>query len=509
MSGEVAALSASLERELKLCAPGDFELPAMAGALPGLSDGPPVRLELDATYFDTADLVLARAGATVRYRRGESGPPWTVKLPQRTHGAELTRRELRFDGAPDTVPSAARDVLRAYLRSRPLRPVARLHTDRTCVPLLDEAGTRLAELVDDHVSAYHGRRLTGAFREVELELTATHHTGRLQRAALRRLTAAGCHAAAPRPKLVQALGDPATAPAELTITPLGDDPSVSELIRHALSTSVDRLLRHDAGMRLGDDPEDVHQFRVAARTLRSNLKTFAPVLDPEWADALRTELGWLGTEAGRVRDLDVLGQRLHRLTECLGTDDAAAAELLLQRITDEGEQARPLALAALRCHRYDSLLDALVEATATPALADPSKVDVPAGDFLRRVARKQVRRLHRTVAALSDPPTDHELHLVRIQAKRTRYAIEAARPVIGAPAAHHAAELAHLQDVLGDLHDSTVAVQWLRQTAHDQPTTALAAGQLIAAEYAEQARLRRQLPDGWHAVDNKKLRLWL
>lgn len=140
------------------------------------------------------------------------------------------------------MPSAASDVLCAYLRSRPLSPVARLHTDRTCVPLFDEDGTRLAELVDDHVSAYHDQHPTRAFREVELELAATHHTRRLQRAALRRLTAAGCHAAPPRPKLVQALGDPATAPAELIITPLGDDPSVSELIRHGLSTSVDRLL---------------------------------------------------------------------------------------------------------------------------------------------------------------------------------------------------------------------------------------------------------------------------
>lgn len=98
-------MSASLEHELKRAAPGDFELPAMDGALPGLSDGPPVRTELDATYFDTADLVLARAGATVRYRRGEPGPPWTVKLPQRTHGAALTRRELRFAATRTPCPA--------------------------------------------------------------------------------------------------------------------------------------------------------------------------------------------------------------------------------------------------------------------------------------------------------------------------------------------------------------------------------------------------------------------
>jgi hypothetical protein len=88
-------------------------------------------------------------------------------------------------------------------------------------------------------------------------LIATRHTGRLQRAALRRLTAAGCRAGLPQPKLVQVLGDRATAPPELIVTPLGPEPSVVELIRHSLAASLDRLLRHDAGVRLGDDPEDV------------------------------------------------------------------------------------------------------------------------------------------------------------------------------------------------------------------------------------------------------------
>jgi hypothetical protein len=143
------------------------------------------------------------------------------------------------------------------VRCRGCPTVARLHTDRTCVPLLGEDGTRLAELVDDLVSAYDDHRRTRAFREVELELIATRHTGRLQRAALRRLTAAGCRAGLPQPKLVQVLGDRATAPPELIVTPLGPEPSVVELIRHSLAASLDRLLRHDAGVRLGDDPEDV------------------------------------------------------------------------------------------------------------------------------------------------------------------------------------------------------------------------------------------------------------
>jgi CYTH domain len=246
--------TAQVERELKLLAPQDFELPAMAGALPGLTDGPHVHAELDATYYDTKTLALARTGVTLRYRSGEPGPAWTVKLPERTAGSSLTRLEVRFDGDPDTVPSGARDLVRAYLRSRRLRPVARLHTQRTCVPLLDADGIPAAELVDDLVATFEGEQQTGVFHEVELELTGTHRPRRLQGAAVQRLAAAGCTTEAPRPKLVRALGARADAPADVTVAPLDADPSVLDLIRHAVAVSVDRLIRHDAGVRLGRRP---------------------------------------------------------------------------------------------------------------------------------------------------------------------------------------------------------------------------------------------------------------
>jgi len=117
--------------------------------------------------------------------------------------------------------------------------------------------------------------------------------------------------------------------------------------------------------------------------------------------------------------------------------------------------------------------------------------------------------LDRVVAKVSDPPSDADLHAVRIQAKRTRYAIEAARPVIGASAAEHAAAIAAVQDVLGDFHDSTVMVDWLREAASVRPVCGLAAGQLLAAQRAEQRRLRHRVHHVWRTAADAKLRDWL
>ena len=63
-------------------------------------------------------------------------------------------------------------------------------------------------------------------------------------------------------------------------------------------------------VRLGEDPEDIHQFRVATRRLRSDLRTFAELFPTEWVAGLRAELAWIGDRIGPVRDTDVLAGRL-------------------------------------------------------------------------------------------------------------------------------------------------------------------------------------------------------
>ena len=65
---------------------------------------------------------------------------------------------------------------------------------------------------------------------------------------------------------------------------------VGEVVREALRDSVDRFFEHEAGIRSGAEPEDVHQARVATRRLRSDAKTFSHFLDAAWTAELRAEL---------------------------------------------------------------------------------------------------------------------------------------------------------------------------------------------------------------------------
>src|SRR5207237_8156663 len=99
---------------------------------------------------------------------------------------------------------------------------------------------------------------------------------------------AGSGALDSNPNGVRALGWRALEPPDVTaVRRLGPSPSAGDVIRTALSASVARLIAHDRGVRLGDDPEDVHQARVATRRLRSDLRTFHSLLDSDCTQALR------------------------------------------------------------------------------------------------------------------------------------------------------------------------------------------------------------------------------
>ena len=166
------AAESNVEREAKLLAPPGLAIPDLNGLVPTATAGLLPVQRLDATYYDTADLRLARSGITMRHRGGESGPPWTVKLPEDDRGSDLVRREIRFEGPVDQVPNAAADLVLASTRALALEPVASLTTVRRPVEIRSGDGDLLAEVVDDTVSVSHNQNPTGWFREVEVELHA-------------------------------------------------------------------------------------------------------------------------------------------------------------------------------------------------------------------------------------------------------------------------------------------------------------------------------------------------
>src|SRR5438093_2185470 len=180
-----------LEREVKLGAGPAFHLPDLQGVVQGVAVAPPATLRLETVYYDTPDLRLARWGVSLRRRAGEG---WTLKLSPSQSGAVLERDEITFQGGTKP-PKQALDVVRAYVRRSELVPVARLSTIRKRVRLVDAAGARVAEVVDDEVSVRDGRRVAARFREIEVEVsTLSNGTNGMVDSLVTRLRGAGAGA---------------------------------------------------------------------------------------------------------------------------------------------------------------------------------------------------------------------------------------------------------------------------------------------------------------------------
>jgi inorganic triphosphatase YgiF len=211
-----------VEIEQKFDVDPDFRRPDFAGLRARLRDAgaddaevaavtaaAPVRHQLRATYFDTADGRLAAAKITLRRRTGGADEGWHLKLPRDRSAAGVSSRlEVHAPLAEGSteVPGRLAARVAEITGGRPLAPIATLDTERTVVTVTGRDGRLLAEIADDVVTA---RRLTGTsgplrWREVEVEVPSPAPA--LQRAAADLLFAAGARPAAHGSKLGRLLG---------------------------------------------------------------------------------------------------------------------------------------------------------------------------------------------------------------------------------------------------------------------------------------------------------------
>jgi CHAD domain-containing protein len=483
---------AHVEVERKYEAGSDYVMPSFE-ELEGVAEVTCLEEDLDAAYFDTADLRLARAGTGLRRRVGGADTGWHLKLPRVGDARTELRRPL--GRAARSVPRPLADLVAAYVRGEPLVPVARVRTHRRISRLVGLGGTVLAEIADDDVQ---GEAVAGgaiAWREVEAELVSGDD--RLLDAIDRALRAAGARASAADSKLARVLGDPASSPDDRTV---GEKSSAGDVVVAYVASHVDALLAADPAVRQ-DLPDAVHKMRVATRRLRSALATSRPVLDRSVTDPLRDELKWLAGLLSPVRDTEVIREQLRcRVDE---QPPALVTGPVRRRIdrTLRAEHTRALkrALPELKSARYFRLLDTLDVVAAGRAL-DGKRSAKPAEKQIARQVGKAHRRMARRLdAALAQPtPRDEDLHEVRKAAKRVRYAAESAEPVFRGAADALAKQMEQVQDVLGEHQDSVVTRDVLRRLAREAEAAgepSFTYGRLHALEESRGERAQRAFLD--------------
>ncbi len=281
--------------------------------------------------------------------------------------------------------------------------------------------------------------------------------------------------------------------------PLSREPGARRL-REMIEEQRLSLLTHDPGARLGEDPENLHQHRVAARRTRAFLRAALAYLDPLWLRTLADPLDELGEATGPVRDLDVLLEHVRDELRALEEADEAGGQRLVARLELELDTARRKLLDALDKDGYRILLGRLRH---PPRLASGVEA-VP----LERIARKEFRRLIQAVDGLGKHPSEAAIHKLRIKLKRARYAAELSAPT-GDVGRRFLADAKTLQDLLGEHQDAVVAEERLRATtvADAQTAAAFVAGRLAERQRTRRARVKERLPAAWKRLRKSGTRL--
>ncbi|MCW2766497.1 MAG: domain containing protein [Nocardioides sp.] len=486
----------------------DQPVPDLSG-LPGVvAVGSPQSFELCATYFDTPDLALTRAGVSLRRRTGGADEGWHLKIPSGQGRDEI---RLPLARAQRTVPAELRRMTLGWTRHADLVVIATVVTQRTTYALLDDDARPLAEFADDRVTATpEGSTEPIAWREWELELV----TGkpRLLKAADKLCREAGVPPSDCPRKIVRALGE--RAPVPLRIGKVGPGRPAGRVLQSRLVEQVVELLRHDSEIRRGL-PVGVHQARVVCRRLRGALATYRPLVERDVTDPIRAELQWVQRVLGDARDAHVVRARLRALV-----DQEEVVIGPVRRRLDQTYRARSRAAGAvvtemLASDRYLALLDELERLAAAPPWTD--EADRPATALLRKRIYKDWKRLSRRVDALDGTRGDRSahndaVHGVRKAAKRLRYALEVVEPVWGEQTRPMHKLAKATTQVLGERQDTVVARQDLLSIAAGataERENTLTYGRLHHREEVVADKQEHRFADLWGAASKRKPTAWL
>lgn len=484
--------------------------------------------KLSDTYLDTEDWRLYRAGYALRVRRVEEGkqPLEATMKSLDSVGASADgvsglrrRREIsaRVESAEPgelvRAPGALGDHLRSLLGPARLRPIFAVNTHRSAYGLTLH-GTRLGEVVLDETEIPLGDGEEPArLRRVEVELDANaEETTELERfvEGLR----AECRLSPATSSKYEAgifthkLAPP--GPPELGPTAVDETLTLGEAGFAVLRGQFSAFLAHEPGTRIGEDPEELHDMRVASRRMRAAMKIFAGAL-PRAFGELQEEVKWIAGALGEVRDLDVQLDQLETWISEADPEDREALGAIRGVLTQRREAARAGMLRALDSGRYSRLIETLTSLLGRGPEPDPPNAEKPVLAAAPALIRKLHKKVRKTGDRLEEGSPGEEYHELRKKAKRLRYALEFLADVYGKPAKNLVTALKALQDVLGDHQDAEVAIAHLRELSegggrdHELPPRAVFAMGAIAHRYEMQlGGLRAEFPKAYGEIKGRR-----
>ena len=251
------------------------------------------------------------------------------------------------------------------------------------------------------------------------------------------------------------------------------------------------------------DAEALHQMRVALRRLRAAISLFSDAVSDDRVNTIKTELRWLAREFGPARDLDTLLIEVLKPLRKQHANEPGLVSISKMFVRERLKSYRRAQEAVQSAQFRTLVLDTAewVEAgpwsTSEDSLMRARRempIEIRAAEQLSR-RRKKIMRRGAKIGDLSP----EQLHRLRIQGKKTRYAAEFFSSVYSGKKSKKRSKkvlssLTQLQNCLGGINDIVTRKALFAEiianpkrglTAEQNRQRAFAAGLIIGDQQAQ------------------------
>lgn len=472
----------------------------------------PATRRLYTVYYDTPDGRLAGKGVALRLRR--DGRRWlqTIKGGGGAAGGLHHRLEHEIE-VPAQLPYFPA-LVEAGFGNLIARPEVRdaigvaFVTDfrRTSTMVSTGPESRIEISLDRGEIVVHGRRLPICEIELELKSGPVQNLFDLALEIARVLPVRLENRSKAGRAYELALDKPARPTKAGTVELDGGMPVPHAFVALAFGC-LSQLQANEAGLLAGRDPEYLHQARVALRRLRSVFRLFRQSVALSADEPVLTWIKSLGRLLGEARDWDVfVGETLPGAAPSAPLPAGLAA--LRRRALAARRRARLSAADAVAAPEYTT---SLIRLTAALQALVGDGSDRPQAGSLKRVAGDLLAIQHGRVVKRGrklDHLTYRDLHRLRIEVKRLRYAAEFFAPMLPGHGREALRRLARLQDLLGRINDDVNAWALLDRLESGNPaaTYQQAIGYLRGHTACDTRQHLAQLPGAWSRFE--QLRRW-
>lgn len=490
------------------------------GTIDGLVLEPRSTLQIFDTYLDTDDWRIHRAGFALRIR-SESGKSEATLKSLHSASAEVADRRELSEALENAESESIRQSIgpvgtrvHAVSGVHALLPLFEVRTSRQrfAIRREDEA-QQLGEIALDEtvISRPYGEP-QASMQRVEVEaLTEAHEPLQSLVKALRSDCALEAASDTKYSHGLKSVGlAPGPAP-EFAPTAVDSSMAIVDVALANLRRYLSAWHLHEPGARLGDNPEELHDLRIAGRRLDAILRQFRSSLPASFL-RIRPTLKKILRALGDARDLDVALGELETFGRELPESDRESVEPLKQHLVSERVRARARMLSVLDSVSVQENLQKLTALLAAPSVASQQSSPELALNAAPALIRRRYRKVRKGANLLTADSSMEAYHAVRGLVKKFRYTLEAVAVIYGKPADEMLRTLRRWQEKLGVQQDAAIAIRRLKALASAPPKgippeTLFLMGRL-AEHYASAAvRARKLYTKGYRKVRGRWKRL--